>query len=173
MNELKNFPKALLQKVLFTALIGVGCLLVGAAYFIFSKDTITLVLSGFVFAFSIIKSAGLYHTVSKQKYETVEGTCIGVSSKPFRKHFTIKVMDDAGVESSLRLGKQTKVKIGFRYRFYFKQGERLSVGNAYFDTALSSDHFLGFEELGEFTAQRKEPEESGSDADKYEVEKKN
>jgi len=162
MNELKNFPKALLQKILFTALIGVVCLIVGAAYFIFSKDTITLVLSGFVFVFSIIRSAGLYHTIAKQKYEIVEGTCIGVSSKPFQKQVTVKVMDDAGIESTLRFGKQTKVKIGFRYRFYFKQGQRVSVGSAYFDTALSSDHFLGFDELEEFIAPSKEPKETDS-----------
>ena len=152
MDKFKDFPKALLYKVLFTVLIGIGCMIVGCVYFIFSRDTITLALSGAVFIFSIAKSAGLYYTIAKQKYEIVEGTCIGVSSKPFRKQFTAKIMDDSGIESSLRFGKQTKVKIGFRYRFYFKQGQRMSVGNAYFDTALSSDHFLGFEELGEFIA---------------------
>ena len=162
MNELKNFPRALLQKVLFTALIGVVCLVVGAAYFIFSRDTITLGLSGFVFAFSIIRCARLYNTIAKLKYEIVEGTCIGVSSKPFQKQVTVKIIDDAGIESSLRFGKQTKVKIGFRYRFYFKQGQRLSVGNAYFDTALSSDNFLAFEELGDVTAPTKALKESDS-----------
>ena len=163
MNEIKNWPKVLLQKVLLTALIGIGCLIVGAAYFIFSRDTITLALSGFVFVFSIIRSVGLYNTVAKQKYEVVEGACIGVSSKPFSKQFTIKVMDDAGLETSLRLGKQSKVKIGFRYRFYFKQGERLSVGSQYFDTAFSSDHFLGFEELGEFGKRNASPESAGAE----------
>ena len=152
MDKLKDFPKALLHKVLFTVLIGIGCMIVGCIYFIFSRDTITLALSAAVFIFSIARSAGLYQTISKQKYEIVEGACIGVSSKPFRKHFTVKIMDDAGIESSLRFGKQTKVKIGLRYRFYFKQGQRMSVGNAYFDTALASDNFLGLEELGEFVA---------------------
>jgi hypothetical protein len=150
MNTLKNCPKALAHKILLTALIGAGCLFVGAAYYIFSKDSITLALSGFVFVFSIVRSAGLYGTVTKQKYEVIEGTCIGVSSKVFRKQLTVKLMVDAGIETSLRLGKQAKIRIGFRYRFYFKEGEHLSLGNEYFDTALSSDHFLGFEELGEF-----------------------
>jgi len=163
MNVLKNCPKALLQKILFTALIGIGCLTVGSAYYIFSRDGITLALSGLVCVFSLAKSAGLYNVITKQKYEIVEGACVGVSSKPFRKHFTIKIMDGAGLESSLRLGKQTKVKIGFRYRFYFKQGERLSVGSEYFDAALSSDHFLGFEELGEFMDHAKEPGMPGSE----------
>jgi hypothetical protein len=170
MNKLKDFPKALLMKVFLTALIGFGCMVVGAAYFIFSRDNITLALSGAVFIFSIARSVNLYYTIAKQKYETVEGTCIGVSSKLFGKHFTVKVMDDAGIESSLRFGKQTKVKIGFRYRFYFKPGQRLSIGNAYFDTALSSDHFLGFEELGEYMAPQTPEPDSAAEEKKLDTE---
>jgi hypothetical protein len=140
---------------LFTALIGAGCFIVGLALYIFSKDRITLFLSGAVLLFSLIKSAGLYLAVKKGSYETVEGTCVGVSAKPFRKQFTVKIMDDDGLESSLRLGKQTRVKIGFRYRFYFSGGHssRVSIGSEYLDAALSSGQFLGFEELGEFGKQ--------------------
>lgn len=150
MNALKNCPRVLFQKVLFTMLIGAGCLIVGAAYYLFSKDGITLALSCLVLIFSLFRSIGLYRTIAKGKYEVVEGTCVSVSQKPMRKHSTVKIMDDAGIETTLRLGKQAKVKIGFRYRFYFNQGNQLSVGSEYFDTALSSNHFLGFEELGEF-----------------------
>ena len=109
-----------------------------------------LSLSGAVLVFSIIRAIGLYYAIAGQKYEAVEGTCIGVSSKPLRKYYTVKLMDDAGIENSLRVGKQAKLRIGFRYRFYFRKCGRLSVGSEYFDTALSSDQFLGFEELGEF-----------------------
>ncbi len=150
MEILKDWPKVLVQKILFTALIGAACFIVGLAIFIFSKDKVTLALSVMVLLFCIIRSAGLYITAKKGRYETVEGTCVGVSSKPLRKQITIRIMDDAGCESTLRLGKQTKVKLGFRYRFYFKQGERVSTGSVYFDAALSSDSFLGFEDLGEF-----------------------
>jgi hypothetical protein len=106
----------------------------------------------------------LYYLIAKQKYETVEGTCVGIGVKPLRKYRTVKLMDDAGIESSLRLGKQTKIKIGFRYRFYLKKTERLySVGSEYFDAALSSDQFLGFEELGEFMKPNKEAGTADSD----------
>jgi len=160
MKILKTCPKALFQKLLFTALIGAGCLIIGLAYYIYSKDNITLVLSFFVFIFSIIRSAGLYIIVSKKKYDIVEGTCVGIKPKPFGKYYAIKIIDDNGIEISVQLVKQTKIKIGFRYRFYFKRGERVSLGNEYLDTALSSDHFLGFEELGEFMSNDKEPNES-------------
>lgn len=152
MNVLKNCPKVLYQKVLLTALIGAGCLIVGAAYYLFSKDMITLVLSCLVMIFSLYRCFEMYLTISKQNYEVVEGTCVSVSTKALRKHYTIKIMDDTGAISALRLGKQAKVRIGFRYRFYFSKGERLSVGSEYLDTALSSNSFLGFEELGEFAS---------------------
>lgn len=152
MNPLKTCPKALLQKLLLTALVGIACFLVGAAYYLFSNDGITFALSGLVLIFSLVRNIGLYRTIAKQKYEVIEGTCVRVITKPLRKHFVIKILDDAGLESTIRLGKHAKVKIGFRYRFYFSQSEDGYVlsGNEYFDTALSSSHFLGFEELGEF-----------------------
>jgi hypothetical protein len=158
MNILKNCPKVLLQKLLFTVLIGVGCLIVGVSYYIFSKDGTALALSCLMLVFSLIRGAGLYDIICGNKYNTVEGACVGIKTKPFGKQCTIKIMDAAGVESSLRLGKQSKFKIGFRYRFYFKQGERITTGSEYFDTALASDNFLGVEELGEFMSQSKEPD---------------
>ena len=54
------------------------------------------------------------------------------------------------------LYKQSKVKIGYRYRFFFRQTQRFSLGSEYLDTAMSSDHFLGYEELGEFAAETTE-----------------
>jgi hypothetical protein len=160
MNVLKNCPKVLFQKLLITALIGFGCLIVGVAYYIFSKDKIMLALSSLMFIFSVFRSIGLYNIISGNKYDMVEGTCVGIGIKPFSKQYKVKIIDDTGIESSLRFGKQTKIKVGFRYRFYFKKGERLSVGSEYFDTALASDHFLGLEELGEFINQNKEIETS-------------
>ena len=60
-------------------------------------------------------------------------------------------MDDNGNESSMLLGKQSKVKIGYRYRFYFKGTRIFRWAARYLDSAMSSDCFLGYEELGEFT----------------------
>jgi hypothetical protein len=149
MRALKTFPKPLLQKLLFTLLIGAGCFAVGAAYFLFLRDRITLALSGLILLFSLFRAWTLYTAIAKGKYETVEGVCIGVSAKLFRKQCTVKIMDDDGVETALHLGKQTRVKIGARYRFYFSDRDNpTSLGSAYFDAALSSGRFLGFEQLG-------------------------
>lgn len=149
MKPFRDCPKVLYQKVIFTGVIGLGCLLVGGAYFLFTGDDTTLMLSTLIMAFSLWRAVTLYRTVCGEHYEVVEGTCVGVKHRPMRKHFTVKVMDDAGLETSLRLGKGARVKIGFRYRFYFTKVEKVSLGSEYLDTALSQGSFLGYEDLGD------------------------
>ena len=58
MNILKDCPRVLFQKILFTALIGAGCFVVGLALYIFSKDRITLALSGAVLMGSLLGITG-------------------------------------------------------------------------------------------------------------------
>lgn len=149
MNLFRDLPKVLAQKVIFTGVIGIGCLLIGGAYFLFAGDRTTLLLSAAILAFSAYRVLSLYRVVRGGKYEVVEGTCVAVRHKALRKHFTVKVMDDTGHETTLRLGKQAKVKIGSRYRFYFTHAEKVSLGSEYLDTALSQGAFLGFESLGD------------------------
>jgi len=143
----KDCPKVLLQKIVLTAFIGIGCLIVGVAYYLFSHDRRTLMLSLLIMAFSLVKAFGLHRIVNRKKYEVIEGTCVDVALKPFNKQYLIKMIDASGLETTLRVGKHAKIKIGFQYRFYFAQRDRISVGNEYLDTALSSDHFLAMEEL--------------------------
>ena len=149
MYKIKNAPEPLRRKLFLTVLLGLLCLLIGVAMFLFSKDTIMLFLSAAVCIFSFSRAWSIYNTVCKQEYEIVEGTCVGITPKPMRKYRKVRIIDDEGNESALLLGKQSKIQIGFRYRFYFKKTQRLTIGNEYFDSALSSDCFLGYEELGE------------------------
>lgn len=149
MDKIKDSPPPLKRKLFLTVLVGLLCLLIGAAMCIFAKDRIMLFLSGAVCIFSLIKAFTLYRVLSEKKYEVIEGTCVGVVLKPLRKFRKIRIMDDEGNESSLLLSKQSKVKIGDRYRFYFKQTQRITFGSEYFEAAMSSDCFLGYEAIGE------------------------
>ena len=115
-----------------------------------------LFLSLAVCFFSFLKAFEFYRVIAGEEYEIVEGTCISVMPKPLRKYRKIKIMDDNGNESTMLLGKQSKVKIGYRYRFYFKETQRLNFGSEYLDSSMSSDCFLGYEELGEFSTQTTE-----------------
>lgn len=149
MDKIKDSPPPLRRKLFLTMLVGLLCLLVGISMCIFLKDWLMLGLSGAVCVFSFIKAFGMYQVVVKKSYEIVEGTCVGIVPKPLRKFRRIKIMDDEGNETSLLLNKQSKVKIGDRYRFYFKQTPHFSLGSEYFDAAMSSDCFLGYEKIGE------------------------
>lgn len=145
MDKWNGFPTPLKRKMLLSALVGIGCLLVGVAFTIFAKDTMMLILSGAVCAFSMFKAFTMYRVASKKDYEVVEGTCSAIVPKLLPKFRKIKITDDEGNETTLLLSKQSKVSIGERYRFYFKKTTRVTLGNEYFDSALSSDCFLGYE----------------------------
>lgn len=147
----KNIPKALFLKIILTALIGAGFFIIGTICFFISGDRIIFLMSFLVLVCSIVRSISYYDIISNKKYDVLEGTCIQVDFKPLKKYYKVKIIDDSGKESTLHLGKETKTKIGYRYRFYFSQNQNLSIGNEYIDTALSSNYFLGIENLGEFS----------------------
>ena len=144
-----SFPAPLKRKMLLTALVGIGCLLVGVAFTIFAKDMMMLFLSIAVCGFSLYKTFTMFRVASKKDYEIVEGTCSAIVPKLITKFKKIKITDDEGNETTLLLSKQSKVSIGERYRFYFKKTTRVTLGNEYFDSALSSDCFLGYEPITE------------------------
>lgn len=147
---MKDFPPVLFRKWIFTLAVGVCCLGVGIVYFFFAGDGVLLGLSGLVFGFSVLRGILLYLTISSHDYETVDGTCVAISNRLLRKCRRIKIMDDQGIESTLLLAKHTKIKIGYQYRFFFKKNAQPSLGSKYLDTALSTDCFLGYEELGQY-----------------------
>jgi len=144
-----SFPAPLKRKMLLTALVGMGCLLVGVAFTIFAKDMMMLFLSIAICGFSLYKTFTMFRVASKKDYEIVEGTCSAIVPKLITKFKKIKITDDDGNETTLLLGKQSKVSIGERYCFYFKKTTRVTLGNEYFDSALSSDCFLGYESIGD------------------------
>ncbi len=156
MGKIKEGPVPIKRKLFLTCIIGTVCLLVGIAMFLLLKDRMMLFLSLAVCLFSVLKAFEFYRVIAGEEYEIVEGICVAVMPKPLRKYRKIKIMDDNGNESTMLLGKQSKVKIGYRYRFYFKETQRISLGSEYLDSAMSSDCFLGYEELGEFTAKATE-----------------
>ena len=146
----QGFPPVLFRKWLLTNAVSIGCLGIGGVYYLVARDGIFLGLSALVFLFGILRGISLYRLIAHGGYEQVEGTCVGIAAKPLRKCRKVKIMDSQGIESALMLAKQVKIKIGYRYRFYFKRDARPFLGSEYLDTALSTDCFLGCEELGAY-----------------------
>lgn len=151
MDILKDCPRVLLQKLMITALIGAGCLVVGAVAYGAARDVVLLALSACVFVSCLLRSIGIYRMLKQKKYTVTEGVCVGITPKALCRYRKVRFMDEQGLETSLLLDKQTKVKIGFHYRVYLKESQRITLGSEYLDTALSGDCFLGMEELGEFS----------------------
>lgn len=161
MDNRNSYPAPLRQKLILTCLVGAACLLVGFAVFLFLKDQTALFLSLAILCMCLGSAISYHRIMVDHAYEVVEGTCVAISPKPLRKYRNVQIIDDSGIESNLLLAKHARIKIGYRYRFYFKNTERLTIGKEHFDAALSSDSFLGFEEIGRFTETQPQKNEGG------------
>lgn len=142
-----QMPTPLFRKALFTAIIGIGCLLVSTVYCIGTKDFVLLYLGVIVFCACLWKSWSVYRISVKERFELFEGTCMTITRKPVGKLQTIKIANDEGVESMLRISKNCRLKIGGKYRFYFSEANNQLTGNEYLDTALSTNSFLAYEAM--------------------------
>jgi len=144
---MKPIPEPLFRKVLITVLTGAGCMLFGVAYYFAAKDGILLLLSAALLINCLWRAFSLYRIAAKECYELVEGTCVGVSTGLVGKFKTIRMMDDAGTETTLRLAKSCKFKIGDRYRLYFDNRNQYRTGSGFIDKALATGGFLGYEQI--------------------------
>ena len=150
MGSIKEFPRPLLRRWLITALLGVVFFGVGLAVTLYMDDWGMFILSLILCVSTIIRAGLMFMMMQEKRYEIVEGTCVSVSRIPVGKKKKIKIMDNDGNETDLLLGRNDIVKIGYIYRFYFKDTERLTIGNSYLDSALNADCFLGYEQIGVF-----------------------
>lgn len=139
-------PTPLRRKLLLSILTGLGCLAVGIVMFFVLKDHSFLLLSLFVLAFFVCKTAYYYHILATKSYDVVYGTCTAVIPT-LRRYCKVRLLDTEGNEFSLLLDKHAKIQIDHQYQFYFKATSRLCFGHSNLDSALNSDCFLGFEEV--------------------------
>ena len=146
------WPPAIFRRWLFSLLIGAACMLVGGVACFALKDRTLLALSGAVFLFSVGRAVLLYRLVSRQEYETLQGTCVQIAGAPLRKCRKVRLMDQKGCEFTVLLDKQTKLRLGWVYRFYFKKDRQALPDGTPFQASFTQDSLLGFEELGEDTA---------------------
>ena len=144
---MKSIPDPLFRKILITAVTGCCCMIFGAAYFFAAKDGILLFLSAMLLTGCLWRAFSLYRIAAKESYELVEGTCVGVSAGLIGKLKTVRMMDDAGTETTLRLAKNCKFKIGDRYRLYFDNRSQYRSGSGFIDKALATGGFLGCEQI--------------------------
>lgn len=157
MDKLKSAPLPLKRKLLLTVLVGAAFFFVGLAAIFFSRDTVTVLLSGILAAGSACKAVALYRLIAAARYIVMDGVCTAIMQTPLRKYRNVRIVDDQEHEITLVLPKQDKVEIGRRYRFYFKSSERIRTGNSFLDTSLPTDGFLGLEEISRMEQQCHSP----------------
>ena len=147
MKKNNAIPPVLRGKAVLTFLTGAGVGMVAIIVYAVSKDRIILTLGGILFLWCILKGWILWRNVSAGHYECVTGVCTLVTQPPFRRYKKLHLTLEDGNETILLLGMQTKIKPDTWYRFYFRSGSAPRLGNDYLDAALSTNVFLGFEEL--------------------------
>lgn len=150
MDNWKNCPFVLRRKLCYTLLSGFGSLAASLIICTISYDRILLGLGSIIFIFCVFRTGALWHTITLNAYELITGVCVSISSQPFRKYRRIRIMDEAGAETTLLLNSQINVKVGTHYTFYFQKGCRPVLGNEYLDMSLLTDAFLGYEVFSEF-----------------------
>ena len=151
MDKLRTAPLPLKKKLLLTALVGAAFFFVGLAAIFFSRDTITVLLSGILAIGLAFKTAELYRLIIAGHYSTVDGICIAITQTPLRKYRNIRIIDSQEHEMTLVLPKQDRIEIGRQYRFYFKSSERILTGSSFLDASLPTDGFLGLEEASDYS----------------------
>ena len=151
MKNLSLFPAALLKKLVLTAVIGPTCFLFGTVYYLYAKDEVFLCISLIVMVACLFKAAKLYSVISKKQYFELNGVCIRITGKPFSKYRKIRLLDDNLIETELVLKKDSKISIGYQYRFYLlkRPDIGLQLTNEYVMTVLGNDSLLGYENFGE------------------------
>ena len=147
--SVKEFPAPLKEKFISLLIMGILLWIIGICVALVFKDITMFILSILACVCCFIKAGTFYVTVSNNEYETVTGTCISVFPILIRKQKKVKITDKDENERSLILGKHSKIEVGKNYTFYFKSTKRISLGSEYFDSVLSSDCFLGYEESKE------------------------
>lgn len=147
MNRINSIPGPLLRKIILTPLLGAVCMIFGLAMYLGAGDRTLLILSGVLLAMCVFKSIQYYHIASTRHYKTVCGTCVRITPQVAGRLRRVYLMDDLGVEITLRLPKQHRFTIGSRYRFYFAEVIGMNIGGEYLSALLAAGGFLGYEQI--------------------------
>ena len=147
MKKHNTIPPVLRGKAVLTIITGAGVGLVAIIVFAVAKDHTMLTLGGILFLWCFLRGGMLWRGVSAGHYECITGVCTSVSRQPFRRYKKVHLTLEDGNETALLLGMQERILPDTWYRFYFRNNSAPRLGNDYLDAALSTNVFLGFEEI--------------------------
>jgi len=143
--QIKEMPIPLYRKMIITALTGSGCMLFAIAYYFAVGDHVLLIISAILLLNCAWKVYSIYRLAKNKSYEMVEGTCVRINPQLVGRFRTVTMMDDDGIETTLRLAKNCKLIIGEKYRLYFDNRNQLRTGSGFIDKRLATGNYLGHE----------------------------
>lgn len=150
MTPVKDWPAALRRRWFLTVAAGGGFLLVGLAAFLALQDRVLLVISDLLAICTILQCLSCYRMVRSGSYEVVEGICIALDRPGLGRRRKVRLLLDDGNECAVVLDKQTKLRIGCRYRIFLRRGGSPEPGPEAFSQRLGGDLFLALEDLGTY-----------------------
>ena len=145
---LSAWPHPLLRRWILTIAAGIGFLAIGVAVWLASGDRMLLALSGTACLLSLGRAVILFRCFTLEDYAVVDGVCIQITTLPLQKCRKIRLLDGEDRELSLLIGKQYRLRVGVRYRFYFQRPYGLRLPGTWIASSLAAGSLLGVEELG-------------------------
>lgn len=152
MRSIKEWPAALRRQWLLTGAVGAGFLLTSLVVFIALEDRTLLMLSVLLALCTLFRCLLFYRMAFEGAYEIVEGICIELGRAGLKKQRTVRLLQEDGNEYAVFLDKRLSLRIGNRYRFYFrKDSSGLSEYSTGFD-CFPGVELITVENLGEYHA---------------------
>lgn len=148
----KEWPATLRNRWFLYIAAGVGFLLVGLAAFSAWHDRMLLMISGLLSLCTLLRCLSFYWMVQAESYEVVEGICIELGRPGLRKRRRVRLLQEDGNEYAALLDKRTPLRIGNRYRIYFRREDDGGQVVDLFPCFSAEDRFLGLEDMGEYHA---------------------
>lgn len=150
MLHINDWPPVLLRRLILSAGVGAGYLLIGLVLFFTTNDRVLLTISALLALCTILRCAALYRLARDGAYEVVEGVCIRVGSAHLRKQRSVCLLTLEGAEQSVTLDKRIRLRIGNCYRIYFQRPAISAPELMPLQDLLAGSQFLGLEDLGEY-----------------------
>lgn len=152
MKPVKDWPAALRNRWFLYGAAGAGFLLVGLAAFSVLHDRMLLGISGLLALCTLLRCLAFYQMVRADAYEVVEGVCIELGHAGLRKRRKVRLLQEDGNEYAVLLDKRTPLRIGNRYRIFFRCENTSDQALEIFPNFVAEDRFLGLENMGEYHA---------------------
>lgn len=150
MRAVKKWPTALRNRWFLYGAAGAGFLLVGLAAFSVLQDRMLLWISALLALGTLLRCLSFYRIVQAEAFEVVEGVCIELDSAGLRKRRKVRLLQEDGNEYTILLDKRMPLRLGNRYRIFFRYEDVAERDTELFPNFIVEDHFLGLEDMGEY-----------------------